>query len=133
MYDLYQLWGPSPPPNLQGPMAPPTALSSQTVIKPLQENSSGISLEPPSSEAKPSGRKELPEVIIININSCLFLMLLTLLLSNYLQDLFMALYPPAPAPAPVPGWQTGPHLGMIHGLQYPNAAVCATAHGHLGP
>ncbi|XP_008808989.2 probable ADP-ribosylation factor GTPase-activating protein AGD14 isoform X2 [Phoenix dactylifera] len=94
------LWGSSLPPNLQGPMATPTALSSQAVTKPPQENSAGISLEPPSSEAKPSGRKELPE------------------------DISMTLYPPAPAL--IPGWQTGLHRGMGHGMQYPNAAALPT-------
>lgn len=53
-----------------------------------------------------------------------------LLLSNHLQDLFTARYPPAPAP--VPGWQTGPHPGMVYVMQYPNAAVCASAPCHLG-
>ncbi|XP_029118766.1 uncharacterized protein [Elaeis guineensis] len=91
-----QFWGSSLPSNLQGPMAAPTGQSSQAVTIPPHETSSGISLQPPSLETKPSGRKELPE------------------------DLFTARYPPAPAP--VPGWQTGPHLGMVYVMQYPNAA-----------
>ncbi|KAG1367615.1 putative ADP-ribosylation factor GTPase-activating protein AGD14 [Cocos nucifera] len=95
-----QLWGSSLLPNLQGPMATPTAPSSQAVTKPPQENSAGLSLEPPSSEAKPSGRKELPV------------------------DLFTTLY--LPVPASVPGWQAGPYLGTGYGMQYPNAAALPT-------
>ncbi|RWW83289.1 hypothetical protein BHE74_00008219 [Ensete ventricosum] len=38
--------------------------SVQTMNKPLHETTAGVSTQPPATEAKPTGRKELPAVII---------------------------------------------------------------------
>nr|AVD53647.1 GTPase-activating protein AGD14 [Lilium pumilum] len=93
-----QPWDSSMAPNLQAEFIAPAGLSSQVAPRPPQETSSGLLSQPPA-EAKPSGRKALPE------------------------DLFASLYQSAPTPAP--GWQRSPYFGM--GMQYPTGVLQTAA------
>ena len=77
-----------------------------------------------SAETKSSGRKELPEVMVLS-SILIYLWILLTVYAASLQDLFTASY--VSAPAVVPGWQNDLPYGMGFGLQYyPNAIVsCA--------
>ncbi|URE27484.1 ArfGap [Musa troglodytarum] len=83
-----------------------TSQSSQVVNKSLHETTAGVSTQPPATEAKPTGRKELPA------------------------DLFTTVYPSASAP--YLGYQTPQHL-MGYGTHYPTAVFpnLASLHGVL--
>ncbi|XP_058074747.1 probable ADP-ribosylation factor GTPase-activating protein AGD14 isoform X2 [Magnolia sinica] len=82
-------------PNAQGLLTAPPTQPSQAGSKLPQAMGAAIPSQPLPAEAKPSGRKELPE------------------------DLFTITY--SPAPVPVLGWQAATPHGMGFGMQYPNS------------
>ncbi|XP_022749778.1 probable ADP-ribosylation factor GTPase-activating protein AGD14 [Durio zibethinus] len=85
----------APSQHMQGPLSAPVAQTTQAVLKPVQDVTSTVASQPPPTETKASGRKELPV------------------------DLFTATYPTYPASAL--GWQTGPPRGMGFTMQYNTA------------
>ncbi|CAL9109656.1 unnamed protein product [Musa acuminata var. zebrina] len=89
-------------PNSHGTTATLTGQSSQVVYKPLHEHTAGVSPESSFSEAKPSGRRELPA------------------------DLFTMTYPSTLAPFSY--YQTSQRY-MGYGTQYPTA-VALPAYSH---
>ncbi|XP_072956640.1 uncharacterized protein [Typha angustifolia] len=98
-----QSWVAPTVPNIQGNITAPSGQVSQVVTKGPHEAVLGVTSHPPF-EAKPSGRKALPE------------------------DLFAMIYPPVTSPVTV--WQTSPYPAIMgYGMQYPNAnSVAAFAH-----
>ena len=48
---------------MQGPLSAPVAQMPQAVSKLLQDITSAVASQPPPTETKESGRKELPKVI----------------------------------------------------------------------
>ncbi|XWS26888.1 hypothetical protein CRYUN_Cryun26dG0068800 [Craigia yunnanensis] len=86
--------------HMHGPLNAAVAHTPQAVLKPVQDVTSAVASQPPPTETKASGRKELPV------------------------DIFTATYPTYPAAAP--GWQTGPPRGMGFTMQY-NTAVPMSA------
>ncbi|XVE98208.1 hypothetical protein REPUB_Repub03eG0085800 [Reevesia pubescens] len=95
-----QPWGFAPSQHKQGPLSAPVAQTPQAVSNPVQDVTSTVASQPPSTDTKASGRKELPV------------------------DLFTATY--ASYAAAAPGWQTGPPRGMGFAMQY-NTAVPMSA------
>ncbi|XP_077209987.1 NSP (nuclear shuttle protein)-interacting GTPase isoform X2 [Tasmannia lanceolata] len=92
-----QPWNSLLTPNALGTLIAPLGQPAQAGRSPPQETSAGIAPQTLPSEAKPSGRKELPE------------------------DLFALTY--APTHVPVPGWQTSAPHGMGFGMQYPTTML----------
>ncbi|KAI4347145.1 hypothetical protein L6164_007987 [Bauhinia variegata] len=91
-----QAWNIPPAPITQG-ISMPTPHASHIVSKPASAATSGTVLPSSTMEAKPSGRKELPE------------------------DLFTLKYPSFPSPAP--RWQIGPPHVMGIQMQYNTVAL----------
>ncbi|XWS17223.1 hypothetical protein CRYUN_Cryun33cG0049900 [Craigia yunnanensis] len=87
-----QPWNFAPSQHVQGPLSAPVAQMPQAVSKPLQDVTSAVASQPPPTETKEIGRKELPA------------------------DLFTATYPTYPGAAP--GWQTSTPHGMGLSMQY---------------
>ncbi|XP_039059597.1 uncharacterized protein LOC120203355 [Hibiscus syriacus] len=82
---------------MQGPLSASVAQNPQAVSKPFQDVTSAVSPQHPPTEAKASGRHELPA------------------------DLFTATYPAAS-----PGWQTASPRGMGFPMQYNSAVPTST-------
>ncbi|GMN50485.1 hypothetical protein TIFTF001_019643 [Ficus carica] len=87
-----QPWNLSRAPNAQGFLSNSTAQASSAFPKPAHEVNSVVSSQPPASDVKSTGRKELPE------------------------DIFSFSY--SAYRAPVPGWQIGPPGGMGYPMHY---------------
>lgn len=126
-----QPWNLSVAPNVQAALSKPSAGAPQVTSTPaLVVASAGVS-QPSAVEVQSSGRKELPEVIVLmllsiygdpsNIAS-------VLLILHCVQDLFAATYPSFHGA--VPGWQTGPPRGMGFAMQYSNTAVVCSSTSH---
>lgn len=62
MTPSWQAWNYAPSRHMQ-PLSAPVAQMPQTVLNPIQDITSAVASQPPPSETKESGRKELPMVI----------------------------------------------------------------------